>query len=221
MSTALDQHRPHADTLQPLPSDTRPVTNGKSDLALLVTAAAGGDAESWAEITHRFTNLLWAVARAYRLSHDDAADVVQNTWLRLLENLRRIDHPEALPGWLATTGRREALSVLRRRTRDVVVPMDDRHFNTADANTIELDAALLTDERDAHLWTSFGRLPERDQQLLRALIACDRPSYTAVAAALDMPVGSIGPTRMRALKRLQAILDGSAYPFRDSHTQDA
>ena len=70
--------------------------------------------------------------RSYRLSHDDAADAVQNTWLRLLENLTKIDHPEALPGWLATTARREALGVLRRRTREILTRGEDLGVDAAD-----------------------------------------------------------------------------------------
>ena len=46
----------------------------------------------------------------------DSTDVVRSTWLRLLENLRRIDDPELLPGWLAATARREARDLLRRRS---------------------------------------------------------------------------------------------------------
>jgi RNA polymerase sigma factor (sigma-70 family) len=185
-------------------------------LTELVAAALDGDAESWVEITQRFTNLLWAVARSYRLCSDDAADVVQNTWLRLLENLDRIEQPDALPGWLATTARRESLSLLRSRARQI--PMDDDYFHTADDDSPGVDTNLLIEEQDAQLWACFVRLPARDQQLLRALTACDRPSYTAIAAAFEMPVGSIGPTRMRALKRLRALLDGTQYVFGDIDT---
>jgi DNA-directed RNA polymerase specialized sigma24 family protein len=96
------------------------------------------------------------------------------------------------------------------------VTADHRHFNAAPKDSLGLDSVLLDRKRDDQLWACFSRLPERDQQLLRALAATDRPSYTAIAAALDMPVGSIGPTRMRALKRLHAILDESGYPFRDT-----
>ena len=64
----------------------------------------------------RFSGLVWATARAHRLSSADAADVVQTTWLRLVENLDRIREPEALGGWLATTARRECLRLLRLTT---------------------------------------------------------------------------------------------------------
>ena len=197
-----------------LPAVTLASVKGTTSMTELLAAAAEGDSQAWSEIVRRFTKLLWAVARSHRLNDDDAADVVQNTWLRLLDNLRRIDQPEALPGWLATTARREALNVLRRHTREVLVDQQDVH--TVDANAPELDAGLLTAERDTHLWACFRQLPQRDQQLLRALVACDRPSYTAIAVALDMPVGSIGPTRMRALKRLHSLLEASDYSFRDT-----
>jgi RNA polymerase sigma factor (sigma-70 family) len=211
--TQLTEAAPSAASLV-APVRARPGLNGSSKLAGLLSKAADGDPCAWTEITQRYTRLLWAVARSYRLSSEDSADVVQNTWLRLLENLQGIDNPDALPGWLATTARREAIGVLRRRARDVIVPSADDRFNAADTNALETDAALLEDERDAQLWRCFGQLGERDQRLLRVLVASDRPSYPAVAAALEMPVGSIGPTRMRALKRLEAIIAASDYPFR-------
>ena len=197
------------------PSDRQhPVDpGGPPDLPTLVAAASAGDAEAWNAITDRFSNLLWSVARSFRLSQDDAADVVQNTWLRLLENLGRIHQPEALPGWLATTARREALAVLRRRGRDVLVRDEDLGDGVVDPQATALDAALLEDERDVHLWSCFVKLSERCQQLLRVLMAVDRPAYVEVAAAFDMPVGSIGPTRMRCLTRLRALVGEADYAF--------
>ena len=65
---------------------------------MLLRAAADGDAAAWNRIVERFATLLWSVARAHRLDTDDAADVVQNTWLRLLDHLDRIREPEALAG---------------------------------------------------------------------------------------------------------------------------
>ena len=187
--------------------------DGHTDLATLLRAASEGDQEAWNAITDRFTSLLWSVARSYRLGSDDAEDVVQNTWLRLLENLTRIDNPEALPGWLATTARREALGILRRRGRTVLTRDEDLGVDLADPASTELDSALLQDERDVELWASFAKLPERCQQLLRVLMAVDRPVYAEVSAAFDMPIGSIGPTRMRCLERLRKLVAESGYQF--------
>ncbi|HEU4999051.1 MAG TPA: sigma-70 family RNA polymerase sigma factor [Lapillicoccus sp.] len=187
--------------------------DGHTDLSVVLKAASEGDQEAWAVITDRFTKLLWAVARSYRLSHDDAGDVVQNTWLRLLENLTTIHHPEALPGWLATTARREALGILRRQGRDVLARTDDQMTDRADPQAAELDSALLEDERDAQLWASLDQLSDRCQHLLKALMAVDRPVYAEVSAAFDMPIGSIGPTRMRCLEHLRRVMAESGYTY--------
>jgi RNA polymerase sigma factor (sigma-70 family) len=80
----------------------------------LVAAAAAGDQQAWDALVDRYASLLWSVARSYRLSAPDAADVVQTTWLRLVEHLGQIADPDRLPGWLATSARRECLRVLRR-----------------------------------------------------------------------------------------------------------
>jgi DNA-directed RNA polymerase specialized sigma24 family protein len=108
-----DRDTSAADILPP-PVDPSRGLAGPSGLSELVSRAAKGDAASWAAITDRFTALVRATARSSRLGTDESADVVQITWLRLLENLPRIPDPEALPGWLGATARREALDLLSR-----------------------------------------------------------------------------------------------------------
>ncbi|HEX2772226.1 MAG TPA: sigma-70 family RNA polymerase sigma factor, partial [Micromonosporaceae bacterium] len=80
------------------------------------------DEAAWAELTNRYSSLLWSVARDMRLGDDDAADVVQTTWLRVVERLSSLQDPRRLGSWLATTMRRECLAVLRRQGREV--PME-------------------------------------------------------------------------------------------------
>ncbi len=171
-------------------------------LTELVRRAGGGEQEAWNAIVDRFENLLWSVGRAHRLGTGDAADVVQTTWLRLLENLHRIEDPERLAGWLVTTARRESLRLLRRAGREV---LDDTMLDLADESAPGVDAALLEQERDAALWEFFSLLPERCQRLLRILMAAESAAYAEIAAAMDMPIGAIGPTRMRCLDKLRAL----------------
>jgi RNA polymerase sigma factor (sigma-70 family) len=172
--------------------------------ARLVTAAAEGDEASWDALVDAFTGMLWAIARSYRLDTADAGDAVQTTWLRLVENLGRIEDPRRLPGWLATTVRRECLRILRRSGRETTGGQDWSDVLVAD--TPPLDTALLADERDAALWQALHALGRRCQELLRVLMATPTPSYAAVSAALGMPVGSIGPSRGRCLDQLRRIV---------------
>ncbi len=184
-----------------------PAPVARADLRVLLQRAADGDRSAWDALVERFTSLLWSVARAHRLSDADAGDVVQTTWLRLVEHLGRIEEPDRLAGWLATTARHECLRVLRRSGRERPAGdggTSDGPFDVPDAAG-PLDARLLADERDARLWECFGALTGRCQTLLRVLLADPAPSYADVSAALGMPVGSIGPTRGRCLDRLRAL----------------
>ena len=166
-----------------------------------VRSATSGDVEAWDRIVHRFAGLVWAVVRGHRLSAEDAADVAQTTWLRLVEHLGRLRDPERLGVWLATTARHECLRTLRRTAR--LVPADIDPDGLADCHAPEAEGRLLAQERDAELWRAFESLPTDCQNLLRVLMAVPAPSYAEVSAALGMPVGSIGPRRARCLQRLR------------------
>jgi RNA polymerase sigma factor (sigma-70 family) len=148
--------------------------------------------------------MIWSVARAHRLHDANAADVAQATWIRLLEHLDRIDEPTRVGAWLATTARRECLRVIRDSNRTVLYGDEPPEHAAPDMLPGE---ALLIDERDSALWQSFSRLRPSDQAVLRLLMTDPRPPYEEIAAALDMPIGSIGPTRQRALARLRRELD--------------
>jgi DNA-directed RNA polymerase specialized sigma24 family protein len=128
------------------------------------------------------------------------------TWLLLVENLDHIRDPERLPGWLATTARRECLRTLRLSNREQPSEPDDSYWDAPDEDAEPVDARLLVAERDAVLWGCFTRLPRRCQGLLRVLMATSPPSYAEVSAALGLPVGSIGPTRGRCLGRLRELV---------------
>jgi RNA polymerase sigma factor (sigma-70 family) len=194
---------------QPAPGRHRAAlapTSGTADTKLLVRAAARGDQEAWNRLVDRYNGLLWAIARAHRLDGAEAADVVQGTWLRLIEHLETIRTPEGVGSWLATTARRECLRTIRRTAR---IQPSDRMESLSPVDPSEIDGGLLDAERDACLWRAFRHLPQRDQQLLRLLTADPAPSYEEIGSALGMPIGSIGPTRARALGRLRRELESA------------
>jgi RNA polymerase sigma factor (sigma-70 family) len=163
-------------------------------------AARDGDEAAWETIVDRFVGLVWATARAHRLSDSDAGDVAQTTWLRLVENLDRIQEPERLGAWLATTARHECLRLIRLRGREM--PSDDAGVFDAPSGD-QLDSRLLTAERDLALHRALRTIGERCQALLRLLSAPDPPSYDEIGAALGMPIGAIGPTRARCIEKLR------------------
>jgi RNA polymerase sigma factor (sigma-70 family) len=169
-------------------------------LEVLIREASVGNQAAWEKIVDRFAGLVWAIARAHRLSPSEAADVAQTTWLRLVENLDRIHDPERLGGWLATTARRESLRHIRLRSRELPTA-EDALFEAPSEDTAA--ERLITRERNTALRRAFARISERCQALLRVLAAPESLSYEEIGAALGMPVGAIGPTRARCLEQLR------------------
>jgi RNA polymerase sigma factor (sigma-70 family) len=179
-----------------------------ASLERLVSDAKRGDERAWGEIVERYAGLVWAVARAHRLCDADAADVSQATWMKLFRGLGSLQQPSALGAWLATTARRECLRCIRRSGRAERWPEE---LEVADDGPA-VDAALLASDRDALVLRALAGLADRDRALLRMLGADPAPSYEEIGAALHMPIGSIGPTRARALTRLQRKLEQLGTP---------
>jgi RNA polymerase sigma factor (sigma-70 family) len=177
------------------------------DVGALLQRVIDGDQWAWDEIVGQFGGLVWSVARSYRLGAS-TDDVVQTVWLRLAEHCADIREPERLAAWLATTTRNEALRVATREGRvlqraDVV--------EQPDPAVALLDELAVDDDTLAHVMVAFRQLSERDQQLLRLVCAVPVLDYATIAELLDRSIGSIGPSRARALDKLRKLLPTGLY----------
>jgi RNA polymerase sigma factor (sigma-70 family) len=166
----------------------------------LVERAGRGDQAAWDQIVERYAPLVWSMCRRFRLADADADDVGATVWLRLVERLDTIAEPAALPGWIATTTRNECLRVLRARTRQV--PLDGG-AEIPDRTTAPSDEWLLTEERRIALRAAFDGLSERCRRLLSLLFTDPPVPYVKIAELAGIPVGGIGPSRMRCLRSLR------------------
>ena len=182
-----------------------------SSVVRLVARAADGDQAAWNEIVERYAPLVWSICTRYRLSSADTEDVGQSVWLLLIEHLGDLREPAALPGWLATTTRRECQRVVRAARRyDRFGPvLDELPPPPADDTVIEEE--IITAERNAALRAALGELAPGCRELLSMLITDPPPSYAEISATLQMPIGSIGPLRARCLERLRRTRSLSAY----------
>ena len=192
----------------------------ESPITALVAAAADGDARAWSEIVTRYSPLLVAVIRKYRLSTSEVEDVAQTVWLRAVEQLANLREPRALPQWIIVTARREALRQVtggrRTQPRDPLDPV----WSTSAATTTDPDERLIHAERHEALLAGLAELPERQRELILLLVANPPLTYEEIHRRTGIPIGSIGPTRGRALERLRrtepiaAHRDAGAAPAR-------
>jgi RNA polymerase sigma factor (sigma-70 family) len=175
------------------------------DVAELVRRAAEGDMLAWDRLVDQYSRLIWSITIDFKLAESDAADVAQTTWLRLLEHIDRIEYPERVGSWLAATARNECLRNLAARKR-VIVGHEDVESETAVAMEPAVDEHLLAAERAQVVRDAMAHLPRRWQRLLEMLMADPPASYADISDELELPIGSIGPTRGRCLARLRVLL---------------
>lgn len=182
----------------------------------LVRHARDGDESAWDSIVDRYAPMVWAICRRFQLSQADAADVGQEVWLRLVEHLPILREPAALPGWIATTTRRECLRVARVNTRDLGTTSSAAPEAAAGDWELGVEQEVLTAERNAALRDAMARLPMRCQQLLTMLIVVPPVAYAEISTRMNIAIGSIGPSRSRCLDRLRHDPDLAAFLQRDT-----
>jgi len=181
----------------------------ESPVPALVAGALAGDRVAWDGLVERFTPLVLSVVRRYGTYGPDADDVVQTVVGPLVEHLGGLRDPEALPRYLIQTATHECYRLFGARKRVMLVDPTGPGLPER-ADDPEIDTPMIAAERQQQLLAALAQLPERQRELLFLLLEDPPPSYEEISARLDMPVGSIGPTRARCLERLRALLAETA-----------
>lgn len=169
-------------------------------LARAMAAVRAGDHSAWDELWGLLQSTVTGVARGrFRLDAVDVDDIGQEVWLRLQLHIDRIDEPRAVRAWVRTTTTRECLRLLRQRDRTEALDdqLDDEIDLTADPARQAEQTEVCRAVRNA-----VGRLSARRRTLVRMLFVEDR-EYAEIASELQMPIGSIGPTRCRLMAGLR------------------
>jgi RNA polymerase sigma factor (sigma-70 family) len=188
-------------------ADVGNLESDSSDITAVVRRAADGDMRAWDRLVDQYGRLIWSIPVRFRLEESDAADVVQTTWMRLIEHIDRIEQPDRVASWLMATARNECRRHMAAQKRLVLVH-EDQEFDSADHGP-EVDEALLAAERAQAVRDALAHLPSQCQQLLRLLMADPPVTYAEISDQLGLPIGSIGPTRSRCLAKLRTLLEAS------------
>ncbi len=179
----------------------------------LIAACLSGNEQAWNTLIERYKALIYKVALHMGLPAADAADVLQEVCLRLVQHLSDLRDTSKLSQWLIITTKREVWQRLRQR--DPVVTLasieydpstDGKHSPSADNSPLP-EENLLQLEDEALVRQAMECLPDRCRSLLTLLYFQDPPcSYAETARCLQMPLNSVGPNRVRCLKHLKKIL---------------
>lgn len=174
----------------------------------LVKACLKGNQEAWEELVDRFTNLVFYIALGYGLTRPDAEEIHQIVFIIVFRELRKLREHQALAGWIGTITSRESIRLSKKNQSRNQVELTDEDTQVPYLGPGMPSVEAIQDwERALLVKEALKRLGSPCQELLTILFTEDPvPSYEEIARRLKMPIGSIGPSRGRCLKRLEAIL---------------
>jgi RNA polymerase sigma factor (sigma-70 family) len=171
----------------------------RSDPALIARCLDGNE-NAWKELVDRYGRLVYSITRRYGLSGGDAEDVFQDVFAIVHRQLRGLRDQTRLSAWLITISHRETQRFMRRSAKDESI--DDEAQPSEDPGLEEIQLW----ERRQILDEALSQLDPRCREILSAMLQESGPNYEELAASLGMALGSIGPTRARCFKKLEAIL---------------
>ncbi len=185
----------------------------------LILACRRGEAESWEVLVNRYQRLIFTIPLRAGLDEDQAGEVFQRTFAALLEHLDRIEQPERVRAWLVTTARRDALRMAAQLNTELSFSDVDQSNRETTYEDVPGDDLLPDEEverlEEQHLIrAAIASLDERCRRLLTLLFYRPTPpAYDEIAATLDMPAGSLGPTRARCLQKMRRQLEETGFHF--------
>lgn len=166
----------------------------------LVEACVRGEQQAWQELVARYSRLVYSIPRSKGFSTEDTDDVFQNVFTivyRQLPSLRRL---ESLTAWLITITQRQCYRQLHRTSEQAQL------YDNGDVPDASDDPVQLWEQQEL-IAQAMARLEPRCRELLSALFLAEHEEgYKDIAVRLGVPIGSIGPTRARCFKKLEAIL---------------
>lgn len=176
----------------------------------LIRLCREGDENAWETIVLKYQKLLFSIPRRIGLSKDTAADIIQEVFVTLFQKLDTLEKPEFLRAWLITTTRHKTIHLLQREKPSKFKSIDEDEsdfvFEIPDQK-ISIEEVLIKVERDKQIETALSNIDERCKKLLNMLyLGAEQISYNEITEKLDIPLGSIGPTRARCLQKLLKFL---------------
>jgi RNA polymerase sigma factor (sigma-70 family) len=169
----------------------------------LVQAFVDGDVGALDELIRRYRHVPVSAARRHLHASAEVDDVAQETWCRFTLHAAGIREPARLPSWLWVTAANEARRRRQRASRQHLVDGFDDH----PAEAAE-DETITTPERRAAVNSAAAaRLNHHERELLALLMDARGLDYREISGSAFRPVGAIGPTRARIIRKLRSHPD--------------
>jgi RNA polymerase sigma-70 factor (ECF subfamily) len=181
----------------------------RSDDATLVEQIRNGGRaqQTWAFrcVIEKYQRPLYALVARITLRHEDADDVVQETFIRVFRNLSRYDTAQPLYPWMRRIALNVALSYYQRAKRRAAISLDHVQQGAPKSQTANPAEEIAHEELSEQLRIALEALPT-DQRAVFQLRVQDELSYEEIAEALGIRIGTVMSRLNRARSKLRKLL---------------
>ena len=178
----------------------------------LLSEVATGDSKAFEELTKKYGNLIWSIARRYLSNQAEAEDAVQEIFLALWQSASRFDANKGSEiTFIATIARRRLIDGLRKNNKHKILQSIDDSISD---NVFKQKSNL---EKNAELSLAIGileTLEKKDQELL-SLSIYQGYSHVEIAKLLNLPLGTVKTKIRRNLMKIREKIKGGKMTVRD------
>ncbi|MDE3740752.1 RNA polymerase sigma factor [Maribacter polysaccharolyticus] len=146
--------------------------------------------------------LYWHIRRIV-LNHDDADDVLQNTFIKIYKNIDGFNGESQLYSWMYRIATNEALTLLKKKSKNMGI--SDAELQERMVSNLEADVYFNGDEIELKLQRALATLPKK-QKLVFNMKYYQDMKYEEISEALQTSVGALKASYHLAVKKLEAFL---------------
>jgi RNA polymerase sigma factor (sigma-70 family) len=146
--------------------------------------------------------LYWHI-RKIVLVHDDADDVLQNTFVKIFRNIEKFNGQSKLYSWMYRIASNEAITFINKRAKEKKVDISDYHEHLA--STLESDVYFSGDEIQIILQKAIATLPQK-QQLVFNMKYFEELKYSQISEILETSVGALKASYFHAVKKIEKYI---------------
>jgi RNA polymerase sigma-70 factor (ECF subfamily) len=159
--------------------------------------------EAFQKLLHTYQRPLYQHIRNIVLNHDDTDDVLQNTFIKIFQNLKNFKGESKLFSWMYRIATNESLTFIKQKARKLKVSTEE--LNTKSIDNLVSDVYFEGDEIQLKLQKAIALLPTK-QQLVFKMKYFEELKYEEIAAILDTSVGALKASYHHAVKKIEAYV---------------
>jgi RNA polymerase sigma-70 factor (ECF subfamily) len=150
------------------------------------------------QLVNTYQQRLYQVVRRQVPSHDDADDVLQNTFIKIFKHLKQFEARSSLYTWMYRIATNEIYNFQKKRSRMKIVGLGTREYG-------EAESYVNVDQLSSTLELIVDTLPDRQQMVFR-MRYYDELTYKQIAEILQLTEGALKASFHHAVKKIETEL---------------